>query len=141
MLPQITSKSTVHWMKREGYYKRWLTPLHVLNAWMKYYKNSPLGNCPEFMSLENSLFSNLQQNLSLYCAMTMHLPDIDQRNYSMATPKTIVRSIESIWCRDSGNVPPLSRLTAYIDRAIDTFGIINTDKEQLVEGPAKRSGH
>ena len=140
-LTQMTSKSTVDWMKEKGYYKRWLIPQRGLNDWMQYYKSRPVGNCPEFMPLDNSLFNDLQQSLSLHCAMTAHLPDIDPRKFSMATPKTIVCGIERLWCQDSGSVPPSLRIIADIDRAIDAFGIVYMNKGHLVKGLANRSGH
>ena len=45
-LKQMTAKSTVEWMKKKGYYKRWLLPQLGLNDGTPY-AYWPVGNRPE----------------------------------------------------------------------------------------------
>ena len=103
-LSQMTANKTVEWMKREGYYKRWLIPQKGCNA-DTVYANRPVGNSPEFMPLDNSLNQDIQVSLSLHCAVSAHLPDDDSRKFSMRTPNTIVEAIGKIWGEAEGNVP------------------------------------
>ena len=103
-LSQLTAKSTVDWMKQEGYYQRWLIPQLGLNDGTRY-ACRPVGNRPEWMPLDNSLNNDIQSSLSLHCAITAHLDDKDERKFSLATPKTIVSGINRIYGNEHGNVP------------------------------------
>ena len=121
-LSQMTAKSTVEWMKTEGYYKRWLIPQKGCNAGTVY-ANRPVGNSPEFMPLDNSLNQDIQVSLSLHCAITAHLPDADSRKFSMRTPKTIVEGIDKIWGAE-GDIPNSKRIMHDCDKALNAFGVV-----------------
>ena len=135
----MTAKTTVEWMKREGYYKRWLIPQLGCNEGTVY-KYRPVGNSPEFMPLDMSLNNDIQISLSLHCAITAHLPDDDPRKFSMGTPNTIVRGIERLW-GTGGNVPSSRRIIQDCDKALIAFGIVFRAGGKMVPGLANRSGH
>ena len=79
---------TVEWMKRISQKGCNIGIIHT---------NHPVGNSPEFMTLDNSLNHDIQGNLSLHYAVTAHLPDDDSRKFSMRIPSTIVEGIGKIW--------------------------------------------
>ena len=62
-LSLMTTKETVSWMKtqevREGsdvtFHDKWILPQNELNSEYKRFKNRPIGNSPEMMSLDNRL--------------------------------------------------------------------------------------
>ena len=104
-LKQLTAKSTVDWMKEKGYYSRWLIPQLGLNMGTTY-ACRPVGNRPEWMSLDNSLNNDIQLALSLHCAITAYLDDGDIRKFLFSTPSTIVSGIQRIYNNPaSSNVP------------------------------------
>ena len=82
----IAKTTTVEWMKREGYYKRWLITQLGCNEGTVY-KNRHVGNSPEFMPLDMLLNNDIQISLSLHCTITAHLPDDDPRKFLMGTPE------------------------------------------------------
>ena len=121
-LSLMTAKTTVSWMKREEYYMRWLIPQLGCNEGT-IYAHRPAGNSPEWMPLDNALNNDIQQSISLHCAITAHLPDNDPRKFSMATPKTIQRGIERLW-GENGNVPSLRRIMHDCDKTLRAFGTV-----------------
>ena len=50
----MTAKETIEWMKEKNYFHRWLLPMNGLQDGIPY-AGLPVGNSPEFMSLDNSL--------------------------------------------------------------------------------------
>jgi len=139
-LSQMTAKTTVEWMKQEGYYKRWLIPQLGLNDDISSFGGRPVGNRPEFMPLDNSLNNDIQLCLSLHCAITAHLPDDDPRKFSMATPNTIVKGILRIYGTE-GNVPCSSRIVTDCDKALTAFGKVYEAGGKMVRELCSRSGH
>ena len=138
-LKQMTAKSTVKWMKKEGFYKRWLIPQLGLNAFTVY-ANRPVGNRPEFMPLDNSLNADIQFSLSLHCAITAYLDDNDERKFSMRTPLTIVEGIRRIYGNE-GNVPSSKRIIQDCDLALRAFGVVYEHGGRMVPSLASRNGH
>ena len=136
----MTDKSTVRWMKEEGYYKRWLIPQNGLNAGTVYFCR-PVGNRPEFIPWDNSLNADIQFSLSLHCALTVHLDDNDERKFSMRTPLTIVNGIRRLWGNEGGNVPSSKRIMEDCERALRAFGIVYEHGGRMVPGLANRNGH
>lgn len=139
-LKQLTEKSTVEWMKKMGYYERWLIPQMGLNGGTCY-ANRPVGNRPEWMPLDNSLNNDIQSSLSLHCAITAHLPDDDPRKYSFSTPSTIVSGIKHLYGNDTGNVPSSRRIIHDCNKALQAFGVVHKYGGGMVPGLANRNGH
>ena len=135
----MTALRTVEWMKREGYYKRWLIPQLGCNKGTLY-KNRPVGNSPEFMPLDMLLNNDIQVSLSIHYAITSHLPDEEPHKLSMGTPNTIVSGIERIW-GIGGNASSWKRIMQDCDKALVAFGKVFRAGEKMVPGLANRSGH
>ena len=95
-LSLMTATSTIQWMKEVDIYKRWLLPKNNLNGGTTY-SGRPVGNSPEFMPLDNALNNDIQQSLSLHCAITLELDDNDERKFSMRTPNEISKGIRRIF--------------------------------------------
>ena len=140
-LSQLTAKSTVAWMKEQGYYSRWLIPQLGLN-FGTVYANRPVGNRPEWMPLDNSLNNDIQSALSLHCAITAYLPDDDERKFSFATPLTIVSGIRRIYNDPTcSNVPCSKRIVQDCEKALTAFGAVYEHRGAMVPGLANRNGH
>ena len=79
-------------------------------------------------------------SLSLYCAITSHLPDDDIRKFSMRIPKTIQWGIKRIW-EAEGNVKFLKRIVQDYDKALRVFGLVYRAGGKMVQVLANRSGN
>ena len=124
VLSLMAAKTTVVWIQRKGYYKRWLIPQLEYNG-NTIYNSRPVGNSPEWTPLDNPLNNDIEQSLPLYCAITAHLPANDPRKFSMATPKTIVCGIERLWVTaEGGNVPSYDRIKYDCNKALCPFGTV-----------------
>ena len=66
----------------------------VGNKNCKRYAGRPVGNSPELMPLDNSLNNDLQMSHRYHCIVTAHLPDTDERKFSLSTPLRIARGIK-----------------------------------------------
>lgn len=66
-----------------------------LNAGTRY-ESSPVGNSPEFVPLDCSLFSDLVRSLQVHARLTASLDVTDDRKFSMATPKTVSKAIRRL---------------------------------------------
>ena len=75
--------------EKEGYLKQWLIPLNGCNAGTRF-EERPVGNSPEFVPLDNSLFADLQNDHRRHCAITSDVPKTDDRKFSEATPNMIM---------------------------------------------------
>ena len=93
------------------------------------------------MPLDNSLNNDIQSSLSLHCAITAHLDDDDERKFSLATPKTIVRGINRIYGNEHGNVPSSHRIVQDCRKAIRAFHAVYMHGGGMVPGLANRNGH
>ena len=54
-LSQLMAKDMQNWLVEKGYKERWLRPLEGLNKGTDY-ENRPIGDSPEMMPLDTSLF-------------------------------------------------------------------------------------
>ena len=128
-------------MKERDIYKRWLIPQLGINAGTTYF-GRPVGNRPEWMPLDNSLNNDIQLALSLHCAITAHIEDVnDERKFSMATPATIVSGIRRLYGNEGGNVPSSRRIVQDCNKALHAFGVVYEHGGGMVPGLADRNGH
>ena len=98
-------------------YNRWLKPLNGLNS-KTIYENRYVGNSPEFMTLDNSLNNDLQLSHRYHCIVTAHLPETDNRKFSLSTPLRISKSIQKIW-EDTHGAPNSERVVQDIYLAFE----------------------
>ena len=151
-LTQMTDLKCVKWMKEEGIYERWIKPELGCNdeVWaMKdgelkkntRYKGRPVGNCPELMPLDNSLFRDFRLNLSLNVAATWHLDKKDLKKFSLATPNEITRAMERLWDPENGTSPSGNRIIQDVKRVENSCFKIVENCGKIVPGLADRNGH
>ena len=68
-LTLMTWTSSMKWMEDQGILKHWLLPEQVLNAGTTY-ALKPIGNSPELMPLDCSLFQDVILGLRIYIIYT-----------------------------------------------------------------------
>ena len=70
----MTAKETINWMRKNGYLHQWLFPLNGLQYGTPY-DGRPVGNIPEFMSLDNSLNRDILHSLSMHSVLSRYIID------------------------------------------------------------------
>jgi hypothetical protein len=105
------------------------------------YAGRPVGNSPELMPLDNSLFRDLRTSLNLHIGFTAHLPDTDERKYSKSTPKRIDQAIVRLWDPETGISPKPCRIVQDIGRFPSACVQIVECGGGIVPGLAERNGH
>ena len=124
----MTNKDCLEWMEQEGILKKWICPIHSCNDEItittedgvekvnKRYKGRPVGDCPELMLIDNSLFCDIKCSADLHVTLTCMLPLDDPRQFSKATPKEITQMMERIWDPVDGVAPTSSRIIQDVQR-------------------------
>eukprot|EP00940_MAST-03C_sp_MAST-3C-sp2_P002550 g2550.t1 len=91
-LTMMTSAKCKQWMSEKGYWKHWLLPVNGLNDDIKGYGCRPVGNSPELMPLDCSLFADLKNAIIRHISVTANLRKEDPRKFSLTTPKRAYRA-------------------------------------------------
>ena len=143
-LSLLTSKECTQYMKDtecygKSIYERWLLPMNDVNINTAYHGKC-VGNSPEFMPLDNSLFHDLQSSHRYHCAVTEHLPMSDNRKFSLSTPLRIAEGIKKIW-NDSHGAPNGKRIVQDVYLAFKAHKIVYENKGKMVPGLVNRNGH
>jgi len=115
----MCDKDCQAWMEKKDMLKHWIRPVLGCNDEVitenkeakiissKRYKGRPVGDCPEAMPLDNSLFRDLRASLDIHVTLTSLLPKEDSRRFSKGTPKQIVDAVRRLWDpQDGGGVAP-----------------------------------
>ena len=136
----MTVRSTIEWMKREGYYSIWLLPQLGLNKGTPY-DGRPIGNSPKIMPLENTLNNDAQISLCTHCAVTAYLPDRYPAKFSMQTPLTIASAISRLYFPTTGNVPSSKQIVENCNKLLCAIGVIYENKGRMVPEMSNRMGH
>ena len=140
-------------MREKDYLKHWILPELDLNGEViiadengemkinRYYKGKPVGNCPELMPLDNSLFRDFRTCFDMHVTLTSILHRTDPRRFSKATPKCITSSIERIWDPETGVSPPSNRIIQDILRMVENIQLVVEAGGAQVPGVCDRNGH
>ena len=110
-LPQWWEKGAQEHMKARGFYDRQWMARGETNAKVGRYKNKLMGDSPELMPLDSSLFSDLIEGIALHVVATAKLPKGEK--YSMGTPDEAWRTMIEVWMTA---VPSPGRIVQDIDR-------------------------
>ena len=110
----MTAKKKINWMRKNGYLHRWLLPLDGLKDGTPY-DGRPVGNSPEFMTLDNSIKRDILHYLRMHSVLRSYIVDgeettKEERNmcFSYSTPREIARGLKRIWNSKMGT-PFLAR--------------------------------
>ena len=105
------------------------------------YAGRPIGDCPELMPLDNSLFRDPRCSFDEHVTLTCMAPRTEPWRFSKATPKLIGSAIERLWDPVSGVSPPPNRIVQDILRLKENMMIIVEADGAVVPGVCDRNGH
>ena len=140
-LTQMTDRACISWMKEKGYYKRWVLPLKDLNAGTVY-DGRPVGNSPEMMCLDCSLFKDVADAVNRHVSITSKLADDDPRKFMKNTPQRLLHAYLRIVDPVSGVSPTSERIIQDVERCWDNhLWAIFEARGTVVPGLGSRNGH
>ncbi len=125
-LSLMTSKGTKDWMKKKGYYERWVLPSEDLYDTLdpeikRKYKQNPIGNSPEFMPLDAHLNQDVHASHDFHKCITAHLDEDHPNKFSGSTPLRLVSSYQRIFHPTSGVAPSSNRIMEDITRVLNSL--------------------
>jgi len=142
-LALMTAKRTVKWMTDtttpdgKKYIDRWILPELGCNEDIPRFGKRPVGDFPEGMPLDCSLNNDLKASNRVHGTDTDHLPEEDNRKFSLSTPKRCSKAIRRLWDygltgkdgedQHDGGVPCGKRIVQDVTRIVDSYKRI--DKE------------
>ena len=85
-LTQMTNNETKEWMHTHSYLAMWLMPFNGCKAGMVY-AVCPIGDSPEMMPLDSSLFEDLHASICHHATQMTLLENDDPKKFSLLTPK------------------------------------------------------
>ena len=130
-LSLMTSIDTRNWMKQEGIYDRWLLPSNGLNAGTRY-ENSPVGNSPELMPLDTTLFQDLKLSVQRHVIFTCNLPPNDPKKFTLATISSAKKAYLRILNGSPGSPEP-HRIVQDIEKTVNSMKVILDNNGTVVQ--------
>jgi hypothetical protein len=137
-LSLMTAESCKKFMEEKGYYKHWLLPKKGLNAGTSY-ANHPVGNSPELMPLDCSLFSYLNLSVSRHVVYTSHLDEADHNKFSTSTMVRAQSAYNRLWNGNPG-APSPSQIVNDIRNTLPSIRCIYENNGRVVPNLGNRSG-
>jgi predicted flap endonuclease-1-like 5' DNA nuclease len=135
-LSLMTATSTIEWMRKKDYLRRWLLPVNQLSADdkdLKAYLGRPVGNSPEMMPWDCSLNKDLKDAVMQHMCYTCHLPEEDKRKFSLSTPKRGSWAFRRILEHEDGS-PSSERILQDVRKVFQSMERIRKAKGSLIPG-------
>ena len=134
-LPQWWERKTQEYIEERGFKDRqWRANSDTDLLIASHYKGKLMGDSPELMPLDSSLFSDQIEKVAGLVVSTASLPNDEK--YSMATPDKAWRTMVDAWTQ-----VPEHRIVQDIDRFGLALGAIITAKGAYVSDCDLRNGH
>jgi len=109
-LSQMTNKETQEWMRGKQYLDMWVLPINGCNA-RTIYTDRPVGDLPEMIPLDCSLFEDLHAGVHRHVSTTYFLENDDPKMFSLASPTHISSAYTHLFkpAHGTGNGIPSSK--------------------------------
>lgn len=123
--------------------RQWCSTSWTDDSITKYYKGMLMGDSPELMPLDSSLFNDLIEAIAKHVTATYHIPlptkETPQPDkYSMATPALAWETMTELWMSD---VIPSARIFYDCDKFERALDAIIEARGCIVEEFNNRNGH
>ena len=133
-------------MRQNRYLHQWFLPLNGLQYGTTY-AGHPVGNSPEFVSLDNSLSRDILHSLCMHSVLSRYIVDGEETNeeernmcFSYSTPREIAQGLKRIWDSKMGT-PSSEGIIQDVDLALKVLEIVYRENGAAVEGLVDRNGH
>ena len=142
----MTAKETIKWTKEKNCFHRWLLTMNVLQDGTPY-AGSPVGNSPEFMTLDNSLNIDILQSLRFHCVLSRFFARRGgkrrgREEYALQFLYTKGnRPRNEAYMIIKMGTPSLARIIEDVDLALKALEIVYLENGASVEVLADRNGH
>ena len=150
-LSQLKDKKTKAWMSatkdKDGvpYINRWVLPVKGCNDDRPRYKGRPVGNSPELMPLDCSLFADVDRAAGFHINLTRHLKAGDagfEKKFSRATPASSSSCYLRLLHPETGVAPSSERIIQDVTRCFDKhLRAIYEANGKCVPNLGSRNGH
>ena len=104
------------------------------------YKGRPVGDCPEAMPLDNSLFRDFRTSMDRHIGITSILAIEDPLRFSKATPIEIMKTVNRLWDPVTGVSPRPNRIVQDIQRLKENVLLIVDADGAIVDHNGHRRG-
>ena len=148
-LSMFVAKENRDWMKEEKvqdgrtYRDVFLFPEDGLNAGIPGYQHRWVGNSPEFMPWDCSLFQDLEVSLRHHVVITSKLANDDPRKFSLRSPAQIDSAIHRLldpqFTGEEG-APKASRIRGDIRKVLESYKQVVKAEGAFVKGIGNRTG-
>ena len=144
-LSQLTDSACQKYLKDKGYFKYFIIPVLGCNdiitnskgATNAHYRFRNMGDSPELMPLDTSIFADLMQTLHYHVARCRFFKSDCKYKFSIATPAATESAVARLWNKDA---IPIVRINQDIERVADAMKIIVSQKGTVVYGWGDRNG-
>ena len=144
-LSQWWEEDAQEYLRSRGFFHRQYRAVGFTNDTLTpYYKNKLMGDSPELMPLDSSLFNDLIEAIAKHVTATYHIPlptkEVPQPNkYSMATPELAWATMTELW--NSDGIISESRIFQDCDKFEAALDAIIAVQGTIVESMNNRNGH
>ena len=121
----------------------WVLPMKGCNAG-SVYADQPVGDLPEMMPLDLSLFEDLHTGIHHHMTRTTLLPNDDPKKFSLATPKECAQAYTRIFQPSNDlnvGIPCSRRILEDCKKFITNCEEVRKARGVVVPGLGSRSGH
>ena len=144
-LSQRTDSACQNYIKDKGYHKYFILPVLGCNDVIRNskggvnvkFKGRNIGDSPELMPLDTSIFADLMQTVHYHVARTRCLRSDSKYKFSVATPSKIESVVSRLWNKDA---IPIARINQDIERVAEAMKVIVSQRGVVVYGWGDRNG-
>ena len=112
------------------------------------YARLPVGDIPEFMSLDNSINRDILHSLRMYSVLSCYILDGEETDeeesnmfFRYSTPREIAQGLKRIWYSWMWGTPSSYIIIKYVDLSLKSLEIVYRENGAAVEGLADRNVH
>ena len=139
----MTSKSTKEWMAQKGYLERWILLSVDLYDNLppearRFYEGKPVGNSPEFISLDIHLNQDLHSSHDFHSTITQNLLDDHPQKFDGSTPKRMSHSYHRRFHPDTGVALSSDSIVEDVNRILQSLQSVLEAEECLIDENARK---
>ena len=131
------------WMQQQGYLDMWILPINGYNDGTMY-ANRPVGDSPEMMPLDSSLFEYLHAGVHHHVSITSLLENDNLQKFSLAISKQISHCYTHLFKPAHGTdtgIPTSKRIIQDFKKFVSSCLTIQKAQGVVVLGLGSRNGH